>query len=447
MLVCCCGQPACQCLRHQAGAFQLDPHVRFDGNAFGIHVGATRQTDLTLWKGYAGSTPGPSKSTAINIRIPTSGKPRLLVLIDEPHSLTAADFDALGSRQGCLFECTNNTLIDLRSVTAGQTVTINGVTFAAHATTTTIASREFSIAGTNTQDAAELATCINDPTYGVPGVTATAIGSTYLGRVHLLPSKPATTTASTITIRNETWNLLESNDFAYLGESVTASLAAVDGIAMVPIFSGFSSFVHPPDAVWCNPSYIPDTVQVIFANWQNQNLGAPGELRRANFNGVPMAIPLTGTIILGSRTFRNYGDSFGPAYYSDPTITCAGFPAWPKDTLRWRLRAQTNTATVPDGTASQTWVLITEDQVNAADSHGCHSSFSADLGAPRYTGFFKYLSTFDRLDDGPPAITHWIKKGDTSASNSIPDGVPYWTHTFNFSSSAPALGDLLRVFP
>jgi hypothetical protein len=51
-------------------------------------------------------------------------------------------------------------------------VTINGVVFTAHATVTTKASRQFSISGNDTQDGDELAACINDATYGVPGVTA-----------------------------------------------------------------------------------------------------------------------------------------------------------------------------------------------------------------------------------------------------------------------------------
>ncbi|HUT86624.1 MAG TPA: hypothetical protein VMX15_00870, partial [Candidatus Heimdallarchaeota archaeon] len=42
----------------------------------------------------------------------------------------------------------------------------------AHATVTTVANREFSIAGSDTQDGDELVICINDPTYGVPGVKA-----------------------------------------------------------------------------------------------------------------------------------------------------------------------------------------------------------------------------------------------------------------------------------
>ena len=64
-------------------------------------------------------------------------------------------------------------ILTLSGVTAGQTVTINGLTFTAHGTTTTAANREFSIAGTDTQDAGELVTCLNDATYGVPGVTST----------------------------------------------------------------------------------------------------------------------------------------------------------------------------------------------------------------------------------------------------------------------------------
>lgn len=54
-----------------------------------------------------------------------------------------------------------------------HTVIINGLTFLAHTNTTVLASRQFSIAGDDTADAVELALCINDPTYGVPGVTAT----------------------------------------------------------------------------------------------------------------------------------------------------------------------------------------------------------------------------------------------------------------------------------
>lgn len=64
--------------------------------------------------------------------------------------------------------------LTLSTVLAGETIVINGVTFTAHASTTTAADREFDISGNDTADAAELATLINDATYGVTGVTATA---------------------------------------------------------------------------------------------------------------------------------------------------------------------------------------------------------------------------------------------------------------------------------
>lgn len=64
--------------------------------------------------------------------------------------------------------------IVLAGVTAGQTITINGLVFTAHATTTTVSLREFSIAGTNSADATALRTCIDDATYGVPDISVAA---------------------------------------------------------------------------------------------------------------------------------------------------------------------------------------------------------------------------------------------------------------------------------
>lgn len=64
--------------------------------------------------------------------------------------------------------------VALSTVLAADTITINGLVFTAHATVTTKALRQFSISGDDTADAVELAACINDATYGVPGLTATA---------------------------------------------------------------------------------------------------------------------------------------------------------------------------------------------------------------------------------------------------------------------------------
>ena len=64
-----------------------------------------------------------------------------------------------------------------------DTIVIEGLTFTADTDTTTVADREFDISGDDTADAVELAICINDGTYGVPGVTATsALGVVSLSR-------------------------------------------------------------------------------------------------------------------------------------------------------------------------------------------------------------------------------------------------------------------------
>lgn len=68
----------------------------------------------------------------------------------------------------------NAATLTLNGVLNTETIIINGLTFTAHTDTTTLATRRFSIAGDNDADAVELATCINDATYGVPGVIAIA---------------------------------------------------------------------------------------------------------------------------------------------------------------------------------------------------------------------------------------------------------------------------------
>ncbi|MBA7481039.1 hypothetical protein ES707_16507 [subsurface metagenome] len=77
-------------------------------------------------------------------------------------------------------EITANALVTELTVTlttflADGTITINDLVFTAHATVTTPANREFSISGNDTADAAELVTCINDATHGVPGITASNV--------------------------------------------------------------------------------------------------------------------------------------------------------------------------------------------------------------------------------------------------------------------------------
>ncbi len=151
---------------------------------------------------------------------------------------------AAGSAQlitGATATITANTLVSeltiaLASVTNGQTITINGLLFTAHTDTTTVASRQFSIAGTNTQDGDELVTCINDPTYGVPGVTATNSS----GTLTLVSTNPgavtitASSAAGTVTIATtkaqayvEVDGLTLEDGFTHVACKVTTAAATV----------------------------------------------------------------------------------------------------------------------------------------------------------------------------------------------------------------------------
>ena len=67
-------------------------------------------------------------------------------------------------------------VLTLASVLAGETLIVNGLTFTAHATTTTAANREFDISGNDITDAGELTTLLNDATYGILTSTATDNG-------------------------------------------------------------------------------------------------------------------------------------------------------------------------------------------------------------------------------------------------------------------------------
>lgn len=107
--------------------------------------------------------------------------------------LQATDAAGTGSKNVTSATCTitantnvKSGTLTLASVVAAETVVINGITFTAHATTTTVANREFHVGVSDTADAAELVTCINDATYGVPGVTA----SSALGVVTLVATTP-----------------------------------------------------------------------------------------------------------------------------------------------------------------------------------------------------------------------------------------------------------------
>ena len=93
-----------------------------------------------------------------------------------------------------------------------ETITINDLVFTAHTDTTTVATRHFSISGDNSADADELCVCINDPTYGVPGVTA----SNNAGTITLVSTVPGATLITAVST-DLTFTVATTKAQAYVG--------------------------------------------------------------------------------------------------------------------------------------------------------------------------------------------------------------------------------------
>lgn len=145
---------------------------------------------------------------------------------------------ALSGKEATITANTNVTklTIALDTVLNGESIIINGLTFTGHTDTTTKSARQFSISGTNTQDADELASCINDADYGVPGVTATNSA----GTLTLEATEPgsetitATSTDATFTIATveaqayvEFEELDLDTDFTHVAVKVTTTADSV----------------------------------------------------------------------------------------------------------------------------------------------------------------------------------------------------------------------------
>lgn len=134
--------------------------------------------------------------------------------------------------------------LTLATVVNADAVTINGLTFTAHTDTTTLANREFAIDGIDdTADAAELIKCINDDTYGVPGVAATsALGVVTLkitdpGETLITITDDAATITPAITVAQsyidiQTALLDTANDFSHVAAKVTTVSASVVGVVL-----------------------------------------------------------------------------------------------------------------------------------------------------------------------------------------------------------------------
>ncbi|MBA7477126.1 hypothetical protein ES707_12524 [subsurface metagenome] len=175
-----------------------------------------------------------------------SGGPMAVTKTTKIELLQASDVGGTGSKgipttpaQAVLAEITSNTkvtelTITLATVLADETITINGLIFTAHGTVTTPANREFSISGNDEADAGELVTCINDPTYGVPGISAsnavaviTLISAAPGEKLLTVASSDATftigTTKAQAFVEVNTSRLDINNGFAFIAIKVTTT--------------------------------------------------------------------------------------------------------------------------------------------------------------------------------------------------------------------------------
>lgn len=125
--------------------------------------------------------------------------------------------------------------VDLTAVGTGDTVAVNGTTFT-KAGSTVVASRTYA-------DAAGLVTCINDETYGVEGVTASANGavvtvkSTDPGRYAVTMvggnvggTVVVATLSATALVSLDTDAMDTNNDFAWIAGKVTTTANTTVGV-------------------------------------------------------------------------------------------------------------------------------------------------------------------------------------------------------------------------
>jgi hypothetical protein len=144
--------------------------------------------------------------------------------------------------------------ITLTSFIATATITVTpyvnqvaqtGITFTAHATTTTIASRQFSISGSDTADAVEFCKCANDPQYGTPGIYWWPTA----GAVHGQAIDPWTTFTITCSVDDSTDTRIEpmgqlivevdrsamtwASGFYFLAPKVTTTATILCGVTLV----------------------------------------------------------------------------------------------------------------------------------------------------------------------------------------------------------------------
>ena len=133
--------------------------------------------------------------------------------------------------------------LTLGTVLNTHTVVINGTTYLAHTDTTAVATHQFSIAGSDTQDGDELCLCINDATYGQAGVTASnnagvvTLTSTVPGAVVITAAQGVGATITVATLMAEAYVEVDalslSAGFTYVATKITTLGTIIAGATLL----------------------------------------------------------------------------------------------------------------------------------------------------------------------------------------------------------------------
>ncbi len=131
--------------------------------------------------------------------------------------------------------------VTLANVSAGDTVTINGLTFTGHATTTTAANREFAVNGTDTQDGDGLVTCLQDATYGL-GTGYTAANAS--GVVSITRNSAA---AAVVTITSSNGTRLAVQTAGGVPGVIAAATGVAGELSITPTWTGVLTVTEAGD--------------------------------------------------------------------------------------------------------------------------------------------------------------------------------------------------------
>jgi hypothetical protein len=219
-------------------------------------------------------------------------------------------------------------------------VRVNGLTFTAHSSTTTAANREFSIAGTDTQDGTELVTCLNDATYGIapyvatlgaatgevliqpptgypcaayPAAVVTSSNGTRAAVATLAPLKDCIATISTNTVTLKSSEVISAVTGTASGATVTVNHALTN---TKPVFQGDSVYWTTPSTLNCKAetgtAFFGHVVEAGGVQDRKITLGTVTNGTTVVINGITFTAH-TNTTTFSTRNFSISGDDTADA--------------------------------------------------------------------------------------------------------------------------------------